>query len=144
MDKDKVIYELAFHLNPDLEETQVKQLAQNIENYIISAGGVVSFKKEPERTRLSYPIKHRKQTYFGFIHFNLESKEGLANIDEQVKLNNDVLRYLVIKVPADSGKAKFRFKPQKPRVAPEKPTEKKTPEEVKELEKQLEGILENL
>lgn len=144
MANDKTVYELAFHLNPDFEETQAKQLAQNIENYITSAGGVISFKKEPERTRLSYPIKHKKQTYFGLIHFNLESKEGLANIDEQVKLNNDVLRYLTVKVPTDSGKVKFRFKPQKPRVAPEKPAEKKTPEETKELEKQLEGILENL
>lgn len=144
MDKDKVIYELAFHLNPDIEETQVKQLAQNIENYIISNGGVISFKKEPERTRLSYPIKNKRQAYFGFIHFNLDSKEGLKDIDEQVKLNNDILRYLVAKVPADSGKVKFRFKPQKPRVSPEKPAEKQTPEETKELEKQLEGILENL
>ena len=26
MEKDKVVYELAFHLNPDLEEAQVKEL----------------------------------------------------------------------------------------------------------------------
>jgi len=144
MHKDKVVYELAFHLNPDLEETQMRQLAQNVENYITSAGGVISFKKEPERTRLSYPIKHKKQAYFGYIHFKLDLPEKLANIDEEVRHNNDILRYLAVKVPADSGKVKFRFKPQKPRVAPEKPAEPKTPEETKELEKQLEGILENL
>lgn len=144
MDKNKVVYELAFHLNPDLEETQVRQLVQNIESYITSAGGIISFKKEPERARLSYPIKHKKQAYFGYIHFNLESKENLANIDEQTKLNNDILRYLTIKIPVDSGKIKFRFKPPKLKIVTEKPTEKKTPEETKELEKQLEGILENL
>lgn len=131
-------------MNPDLEESQVQQLAQNIENYIISNGGVVSFKKEPEKTRLSYPIKDKKQAYFGYIHFNLEIPENLANIGEQVRHNNDILRYLVVKVPADSGKVKFRFKPQKPRVATEKPAEKPTPEQSKELDKELEGILENL
>ncbi|MEK7604140.1 MAG: 30S ribosomal protein S6 [Patescibacteria group bacterium] len=140
----KTVYELAFHLNPDLEETQVQQLYQTIENYVTSAGGIVSFKKEPEKTRLSYPVKHKQQSYFGYIHFNLESKEELANIDEQVRLNNDILRYLTVKVAADSDKVKFRFKPQKPRVASEKQAEKKTPEETKELDKQLEGILENL
>ena len=144
MANDKTVYELAFHLNPDLEELQAQQLAQNIENYITSVGGVISFKKEPERIRLSYPIKHKKQAYFGYIHFNLELPEKLPNIDEQIRLDNNVLRYLTVKVPVDSGKVKFRFKPQKPRVAPEKPAEKKTPKETEELEKQLEGILENL
>lgn len=140
----QIIYELAFHLNPDLEESQVQQLAQNIENYITSAGGVVSFKKEPEKIRLSYLIKDKKQGYFGYIHFNLEIPENLANIDEQVRHNNDVLRYLVVKLPADSGKVKFRFKPPKPKIATEKPAEKPTPEQSKELDKELEGILENL
>ena len=107
MEKDKVVYELAFHLNPDLEEAQVKELAQNIENYVISAEGVISFKKEPEKTRLSYPIKHKKQAYFGYIHFALESKEALANIDEQIRHNSDVLRYLTVKAPVDSGRVKF-------------------------------------
>ena len=140
----RVVYELAFHLNSDLEELRVQQLAQNIENYITSAGGVISFKKEPEKIRLSYPVKHKKQAYFGYTHFTLEIPENLANIDEQVRHNNDVLRYLVVKVPADSGKVKFRFKPQKPRITTEKPAEKPTPEQSKELDKELEGILENL
>lgn len=144
MDKDKVVYELAFHLNPDLEEAQVQQVAQNIENYITSAGGVISFKKEPERIRLSYPVNNKKQAYFGYIHFNLDLPEKLANIDEGVRHTNDILRYLTVKVPADSGKVKFRFKPPKPKILTKKPAEKKTPEETRELEKQLEGILENL
>lgn len=139
-----IIYELAFHLNPDLEESQVQQSTQNIENYITSAGGIISFKKAPERARLSYPIKKKKQAYFGYIHFNIETKENLAAIDEQMRLNNDVLRYLTVKMSADTGKAKFRFKPQKPKVTPEKPAEKPTPEQSKELDKELEGILENL
>jgi len=144
MNKDKVVYELAFHLNPDLEEAQVKQSAQNIENYITSNGGVVSFKKEPEKIRLSYLIKHRKLAYFGYYHFSLELVEELIKIDEQARLDKDILRYMIIKTPAGLDKAKPRFRPQKPKVATEKPAEKQTPEESKELEKQLEGILENL
>jgi len=139
-----VVYELAFHLNPDLEESQVQQLAQNIENYITSSGGVISFKKEPERIRLSYPIEHKNQAYFGYIHFNLDNKEGLATIDEQMRLNNDILRHLTVKMPADMGKPKFRFKPQKPKTVTEKPAEKPTLEQSKELDKELEDIIGNL
>ena len=134
--KGKQVYELAFHINPDLEEAQVQQVSQDIENYITSNKGTVSFKRELEKTRLSYLIKHKRMAYFGYFHFSLESpEEGLANINERFKLNNDVLRYLIVKLPADSGKAKFRFRSIKPRVAPEKPVEKQTPEETKELEK---------
>lgn len=144
MEKDKVIYELAFHLNPDLEESQVQQFSQNMENYITSAGGVISFKKEPDKVRFSYPIKHKNYGYFGYYHFNLGSTESLSRIDEQVKLNNDIVRFLIVKVPADTGKVRFSFKPPKPKIKTEKPAEKQTPEASKELEKQLEGILENL
>jgi len=140
----QVVYELAYHLSPDFEETQVKQTTQSIENYITSNGGVVSFKKEPERTRLSYPINHNKQAYFGYVHFSLDNKEGLATIDEQMRLNNDVLRHLTVKVPADMGKPKFRFKPQKSRITPETPIIKPTPEQSKELDKELEDIIGNL
>ena len=143
-DKDKIIYELAFHLNPNVEESKVQQTGQQIEEYVTSNGGIISFRKEPERARLSYPIKHNKSAYFGYLHFTLNSPESLTKIDEQVKLNNDIVRYLLVKVPADSGKVKFRFKPQKPRTMQEKPTEKSTPEQSKELDKELEGILENL
>lgn len=139
----QTIYELAFHLNPDLEEKQVLELTQNIENHIASIGGVVSFKKAPERTRLSYPIKHKRQAYFGFIHFNLESLENLSKINENLSNINDVWRYMIIKIPATPQKVKFRFKPSKPKTADNVP-EKQTPEQSKEMEKKLEGILENL
>ena len=128
---------------PPSASVEVNGSSNAVSQYWFS-GGIISFKKEPERTRLSYPINHKGQAYFGYIHFNLESKENLAAIDEQVKLNNDVLRYLTIKIPADSGKVKFRFKPPKPKMATEKAAEKPTPEQSKELDKELEGILENL
>ena len=80
MSRDKISYELAFHLNPDLEETQVKELAQNIESYITSSGGIISFKKDPEKVRLSYPIQHKRQAYFGYIQFSIEKKEGLSRL----------------------------------------------------------------
>lgn len=143
MDKNKIVYELAFHLNPDLEESQIKQLSQNIEQNITSNGGVISFRKQPEKVRLSYPIKNKRIASFGYYYFNLEAPEKLTEIEEQVKLNNDVMRYLIVKVPIDSGKVKFRFKPAKPK-APEKQAEIQPPTDAKELEKQLEGVLENL
>lgn len=82
--------------------------------------------------------------YFGYYHFNTELSEGLAAVDERLKHNNDVLRYLLVKLPVDTGKAKFKFRTGKPKTAAEKPSEKQPPTDSKEIEKQLEGVLENL
>ena len=115
-----IIYELAFHLNPDLEEAQAQQLAQNIENYITSTGGVVSFKKEPERIRLSYPIEHKNQAWFGYFHFNLEAKEVSVSASGEflkVKLTSpDGLKgrsdiVLVISTPRGSASKAFTLRP---------------------------------
>lgn len=139
-------YELAFHLNPNLEETKVEEIKQNIETLITQGKGIVSYSKDPEKIHLSYPVKHQNYGYFGFIHFNLPEREALEQINEQLKLNSDVLRYLAIKMPSDLQKRQSMLKQVKMRERVEKKARVKaaTPEESKELDKKLEDIIENL
>ena len=94
-------YELAFHLNPNLEEAKVKEIRQSIENIITSNKGVISYSKEPEKIRLSYEIKHVGNSYFGYIQFNLSEPQVLDELNEKLKLNPEVLRCLIIKLPSD-------------------------------------------
>jgi small subunit ribosomal protein S6 len=142
--KEQQNYELAFHLNPDLEEVQIQQLTQELHDKITSMGGIISFKKEPEKTRLSYPIKHKRQAYFGYIHFNIEDKEKLKDLDELLKLNNNILRYLLIKLSADLDNKGLTFKQQKSKPTNNKTPEKSPSEQSKDLDKELTQILENL
>lgn len=143
-------YELAFHLNPNLEETKVQELKQNIEGIITSNKGVISYSKEPEKTRLSYEIRHNRNSYFSYIQFNLSESTALDELNEQLKLNPEVLRYLIIKLPSDLQKKQSMLKQIKMRERQEKraqakaitPTEPK--KESKELDKKLEEIIEGL
>lgn len=143
-------YELAFHLNPNLEETRVQEIRQNIENIITSNKGTVSYSKEPEKIRLSYKIKHIGNSYFGYIQFNLSESQALNELNEQLKLNPEVLRYLIIKLPSDLQKKQSMLKQIKMREGQEKRAKIKTvtPEESKkdskELDKKLEEIIEGL
>ena len=68
--------------------------------------------------------------------------------NEQLKLNPEVLRYLVVKTPSDLQKKqsmikqiKMRERAERRSVGSPKPT---TPSENKELDKKLEDILENI
>ena len=143
-------YELAFHLNPNLEEARVKEIKQGMENIITSNKGVISYSKDPEKTRLSYEIKHVGNSFFGYIQFNLFESQALDELNEQLKLNPEALRYLIIKLPSDLQKKQSMLKQIKMRERQEKraqtkaviPTESK--QESKELDKKLEEIIEGL
>ena len=149
-------YELAFHINPDLEEAKIQEIARSIGQTVTSSGGVIAFAKMPERARLSYPIKNRRNSYFGYLQFSNSSSEILKPMQDQLKLNNDIMRFLLLKTESDAQKktqmaqrAKFQEKrarasqmaEQKKTTAKEKPTVKA---DEKQLEKQLEDIIEKL
>jgi len=143
-------YELAFHLNPNLEEAKVREIKQNIENIITSNKGVVSYSKEPEKIRLSYEIKHIGNSFFGYIQFNLSESRALEELNEQLKLNPDVMRYLIIKLPSDLQKKQSMLKQIKMKERQEKRAQAKSAAPVepkkdsKELDKKLEEIIEGL
>lgn len=142
-------YELAFHLSPNLEETKIQEIKQELEKNITSRNGVVLFSREPEKIHLSYPINHNNYAHFGYIQFTLETpKETLKEINDKLKLNLDVLRYLVIKVPSAGQRREAVLKQVKARERSEEKREKEekitTPEETKEMEKKLEDILEKI
>lgn len=128
-------YELGFHLTPDLTEDEVKNAAEELTSEISKKGGVVSFAKEPQRFRLAYPIKHKLSSYFGFILFTAP-KDAIAALQEEFKLNTQLLRYVVIK-KEDKPEPEVKTKPRLKKI--EKPAEKPT-----EVDKQLEDIIENL
>ena len=130
-------YELAFHLNPNLEEAKVKEIRQSIENIITSNKGVISYSKEPEKIRLSYEIKHVGNSYFGYIQFNLSEPQVLDELNEKLKLNPEVLRCLIIKLPSDLQKKQSMLKQIKMKERQEKRAQSKTAisEEPKKIQK---------
>ena len=147
-------YELAFHLNPNLDEASVAQTKEDIEKLVTSSGGAILFSKEPEKTRLSYPIKKQTMSYFGYMHFNINDPENLKQIQEQVALNPAVLRFLTIKFDADlqkrqdaakraaSAERAKKIKASAQKAESDKHSEPPVKEE--ELEKKLEEIIEKL
>ena len=141
-------YELAFHLNPNLEETQVKEIREKIEGIITSNKGIISYSKEPEKTHLSYEIKHHGYSLFGYVQFNLSEPQALDELNEQLKLNSEVLRYMVIKLPSDLQKKQSMLKQIKMKERQEKRAQIKASAPVagesKELDKKLEELIGGL
>ncbi len=143
-------YEMAFHVVPNIEESKIKEIKIELENLIIAKGGNVTFSRIPERTRLSYEIRHNRSTFFGYIQFSMQTPgEAMQEINEHLRRHADILRYLIVKTPSDLQKSKDMLKQikmreraeRKPKAAPKTPVSEA---EQKKLDEQLEDIIEKL
>lgn len=152
-------YELAFHINQNLEESRIMSIANELKDELIKGGAMVTFTKEPERQRLSYEIKHNAGSFFGYIQFNMTGQDdnspdqaGLAGAEEYIKLNNDILRSLIIRLPSDAQKSQTLERQLKAKERLEKRAQAATKAgpvarpsaDGKKLDKEVEDIIEKL
>lgn len=148
-------YELAYHLSPDLDEAGVKVRMQELIDLVAQAGGMVINSKTPQHTHLSYMIKNKQYANFGLIDFSAPA-DTLEKINAQMKLQGNILRYLLIKKPGSDGKelrtlGQYRAKPRLIKThettaqeALKKAPKEKTKEEKEQFEQEIEKVIENL
>jgi len=140
MSETLTMYELGYHLDPALDEAAAAQNRTAVEKLATDKGATIVISKEPERTRLSYPINHQRASYFGYFRFTLENKDGLAEIDEELKLNPAVIRSVLLKIEPESEKRAPRVRPtMEKKATPATPAQ---PNAV--LDEQIENVLGNI
>lgn len=150
---DTKTYELAYHINPDLEEGRVRAHMQELNELITQSGGSVLTSRDPCKSHLSYPIKNKNYAYFGLMDFSA-LPEVIEKVNAQMKLQSGVLRYLLLAKPDMKelrilGQHRTRsrvMKTHEPTVAEaaKKPAKEKTKEETEQLEKDIEKVIEEL
>ena len=145
-------YELAFHLLPSFNETDLENKKRELEEFISKNGGLISRSGEIKKIRLAYPIKKEQFSNFGYIEF-LAAANDIEKINKNLLADEKVLRHLIIKKEEEkTGRlTKLRaLKPRKEISASQKPPAEfgQTPvqdqAEDKELDKKIEEILEKL
>jgi len=149
-DTEKTVnnYELGFHLLPDLDEVELKSSMEYIESTLTKLGSNITSKKEIRSTRLSYPINHKRSSYFGTIDFEA-TPELIETLNQELKLQEKILRFIILKhkeservlrsVIAAKRKPKMKVFP-----TAEKKSTKEDKEKQKEIEKQIEEVIEKI
>lgn len=147
------IYELTYHINPDLEEAEVGRRANELNDLITRGGGAVLVSRELKKIHLSYPVKNKNYSYFGVVDFTA-LPETIEKLNTEMKLQNSILRYLLMAKP--TGKELRILGQYRPRrvikthepapiaEAAKKPAKEKTEAEKQQLEQEVEKIIENL
>lgn len=88
-------YEIMYILNADLEETARKEEMEKLHAILTSAGGEILDVNEWGVKDLAYPINDLLKGYYVVIKVNSE-QAGLLEFSRLVRINNNVLRHLVI------------------------------------------------
>ncbi len=94
------LYELTLIIDSSLDESTIQTEIEKIENRITDSGGKIHRLDRWGMKRLAYEIKKRTQGYYVFFLF--EADPGLTSeIEKNLRLSENVLRYLTILSPAE-------------------------------------------
>ena len=89
-------YELTLILDADLSSENQKKTIANVKKIIEENKGKVGKEEEWGKKELAYPISKKKNGFYFLI--NLESsKQDLPKIDKKLKIEEGVLRYLILR-----------------------------------------------
>ena len=121
-------YELLYIIPAKFTEKEIEPIIEKANDLIKKQGGEIISGENLGKKKLAYPIKQTFRGYYISNRFNLEPLK-LIELNKNLKLNPDILRFLITKYEEQVEK--------KPKIEIKK---KKISSE--ELDKKLEGILE--
>lgn len=86
-------YALTIVVKPDLEEKARKELL----SLVAKKMGKIEKEEEWGMKDLAYAIKHNRKGHYTHYLFSTEPKD-IAPLDKTLKLEEDILRYLLIRI----------------------------------------------
>ncbi|GHO93383.1 hypothetical protein KSF_034310 [Reticulibacter mediterranei] len=89
-------YELAFILNPEVNEEETRAMLERVEQIVATYGGQIVKVNQWGRRRLAYPIQRHRDGQYIFIDMIL-TPETVAELERMLKVSEIVLRYMVRK-----------------------------------------------
>lgn len=91
------VYEGMFILEPGRYARDPGAVTQQVADLIGQQGGTVLAARLWDERKLAYPIKGHKKGIYWLTYFKMPG-EGLAALERQCEINDDILRKLVLRV----------------------------------------------
>ncbi|MFO7848053.1 MAG: 30S ribosomal protein S6 [Balneolaceae bacterium] len=92
-------YEMTYILNPVLDDDRFTELVDFVNNLIKENGGEVVDVDEWGSKQLAYPIEKKNSGYYVNLYFEAP-KTAIEPIERNLRINDDVMRYLTLKYDA--------------------------------------------
>ncbi len=91
-------YEIMFIVKPDLEEANIKTVADSMKKTLESNGAKMLDVKEMGQKELAYEIKKYKTGYYFLFTIETENIEAINEFDRLALISEDIIRHLIVKI----------------------------------------------
>ena len=109
-------YEILFIIANNYTEEEARNINEKIENLLTENEAQIVFKEFWGKKKLAYPIKHNFYGYYSLIEFNINPK-FIKKLNELIRLNHEILRHLIVSVPALSDAEREEVKEKQAKFA---------------------------
>lgn len=89
-------YEVLYIVRPDLERAHLEQTLTKFQKAVTESGGQFVKLDEWGTRLLAYPIKKFEKGYYVLMEFTATTDQ-LKKIDERFKLDENILRYQIVR-----------------------------------------------
>ena len=93
-------YELVVVVSAKLEEEERAAEIEKVSNLVTRFGGTITDVEEWGKKKLAYEIQKMSEAYYYFIHFDTDNTDCPNEIEDQIRIMENVIRYLRVKVEA--------------------------------------------
>ncbi len=90
-------YEIMFVVKPDIEEAEIKKTAESMKKVLTDSKAKVIEEKTMGQRELAYEINKYTTGYY-YLYVVEASKEAVAEFDRVARINENLLRHLIVKV----------------------------------------------
>lgn len=93
-------YELVYIVRPTVDEQALAAVNERVERIVAGNGGEITRRDDWGKRRLAYPITKFNEGFYSVLQLNLPPT-AVREIERSLKLTEDVLRYIVVRLDAD-------------------------------------------
>ena len=90
-------YEIAVVLSARLEDEERGNLLERVKELVARFGGSITDVEEWGKRKLAYEIQKMDEAFYYFIHFESDNSDCPNELEQQLRIMDGVIRYLIVR-----------------------------------------------
>ena len=101
---EKRTYEVIFIIDPTVGDDEVMRLSEAVQKIITGQGGSITKTEVMGKRQLAYEINHKRDGTYVLLEVEGSGAE-IAELERRMRVNDQILRYMTIRVDEDRRRA---------------------------------------
>src|SRR6266540_1672244 len=95
---------MVFIVDPDVADDEVMKLSEGVQKIITGQGGSITKTEMMGKRQMAYEINHKKNGTYVLLEVEGSGTE-IAEVERRMRVNDQILRYMTIRVDEDRRRA---------------------------------------